>query len=119
MVTLVAGQNFIWAGYGKENQSHPNRCFTQRESCSILGIVALCGRRFVRTAKTTCMSQEHVSLANPSGRSRGNFSPGVAASPPYFSALKRLDRRDLYRDAVFSCKTPFWIALSSADTVSR
>src|SRR5664279_867753 len=35
----------------------------------------------------------------------------------YFKALKRLPRRDLYREAVFSCSTPFWIALSSADTV--
>ncbi len=35
----------------------------------------------------------------------------------YFNALRRAFRRDLYRAAVFSCSTPFWIALSKADVV--
>ena len=37
----------------------------------------------------------------------------------YFSAPNRADSRDLYREAVFSCRMPFWIALSSNDTVCR
>ena len=37
----------------------------------------------------------------------------------YFSALSRAASRDLYREAVFPCRIPFWIALSSADTVCR
>lgn len=42
-------------------------------------------------------------------------------SPAYLLpiAVTRAFRRDLYRDAVFSCSTPFWIALSSAETVCR
>jgi hypothetical protein len=37
----------------------------------------------------------------------------------YFIAMTRLPRRDLYRLAVFSCSVPFWMALSSTETVVR
>jgi hypothetical protein len=37
----------------------------------------------------------------------------------YFIAPTRTPSRDLYRAAVFSCSVPFWIALSSAETVAR
>jgi hypothetical protein len=50
---------------------------------------------------------------------KGNFSTRPEPFRAYFNALNRFERRDLYRDAVFSCRTPFRIALSSADTVVR
>ena len=37
----------------------------------------------------------------------------------YFIAVTRLPSRDLYLAAVFPCSVPFWIALSSAETVWR
>ena len=44
-----------------------------------------------------------------------NSRLGVA----YFIAVTRLPSRDLYCAAVFPCSVPFWIVLSSAETVSR
>src|SRR5215470_6261080 len=37
----------------------------------------------------------------------------------YFIAATCALRRDLYREAVFSCSVPFWMALSRAETVLR
>jgi hypothetical protein len=37
----------------------------------------------------------------------------------YFNAFNRALKRDLYRPAVFLCNTPFWMALSRAETVWR
>ena len=83
------------------------------------GVTLHSGRRIVPTLKEACLSEERLSIASVPARSRTNFAPGVTPVEPYFNAFKRAERRDLYREAVFWCNTPFWIALSSADTVSR
>jgi len=63
-------------------------------------------------------SYQGIALATPQVRSNQKPLQGLPWTF-YLSAVNRFDSRDLYREAVFSCKTPFWIALSSADTVSR
>jgi len=76
------------------------------------------GRRSIQTAQET-RSLRNAKYNKLLGEVKQNFCPSRGAAPAYFKAFKRADRRDLYREAVFSCNTPFWIALSSAETVCR
>src|SRR5258706_1516049 len=47
------------------------------------------------------------------------FRVPIQEPTAYFIAPTRLPSRDLYLAAVFPCSVPFWIALSSAETVWR
>ena len=69
------------------------------------------------------MGIENNRAATEKGRLRSlpfrSFVYRIAPPEPYFIAATRALRRDLYREAVFSCSVPFWIALSRAETVFR
>jgi hypothetical protein len=81
------------------------------------------GRRVQRTGRNCFDVLRTPKYNKPLGKVKEYLKPGGSLhgrrGRGYFSAFSRADSRDLYREAVFSCKTPFWIALSSADTVSR
>jgi hypothetical protein len=77
--------------------------------------------------QNTALSRERPKYSKPQKPVKNYFQPtdnpvDTRLGPrlkAYFSAIKRADRRDLYRDAVFSCSMPFLVALSSVETVSR
>jgi len=93
---------------------HPDACMALFWDGSRLG---------VRSARRSHLSR--MLFWGGAALQRCDASPMEAAlaaevtAPSYFRALSRADKRDLYREAVFSCKTPFWMALSKLETVSR
>lgn len=63
------------------------------------------GRRFVRTGQNFPYVLGTNQYSKPSEPVK--YKSGGGPNCLYFSALKRFDRRDLYREAVFSWRTPF------------
>jgi hypothetical protein len=77
------------------------------ESCSILG-VGHASRAEVRQDGQNYLYVRGTHKCSKSPRQvKNKFTLLSKPAEVYFSALKRFDRRDLYRDAVFSCRTPF------------
>ena len=109
----------IQAGRNKICQNYPNRCPTRLESCSILWSYICAGRGSPEAQKMENLPQGRTEYNKPVGAVKNNFRPGIDPLDAYLSALSRVERRDLYREAVFSCRTPFLVALSSVETVSR
>jgi hypothetical protein len=91
---LVSWPDCIWAGFVKDSQSHPNRCSTPRERCSILGICRALRAEVRQDGQNYLYVRGTQQLKQIRRAGQAKSSPEFFIGP-YFNALKRFDRRDL------------------------